>query len=133
MKKTHIIALIVIAAAISAIMMAVGDTSTYVTFAKAEMYPQKDFHVIGVLDREQEIYYDPQVNPNFFSFYMKDEEGQVRKVVYHDAKPQDFERSEKVVVVGRSGEGEFEAKQILMKCPSKYKEGGEQEWMEASS
>ncbi len=51
-----------------------------------------------------------------------DQEGISQKVVYSDAKPQDFEKSEQLVVTGKS-EGEvFYAEQILMKCPSKYVE-----------
>jgi cytochrome c-type biogenesis protein CcmE len=41
-------------------------------------------------------------------------------VIYHDAKPQDFEKSEKVVIIGSMKNGQFEAKSLLLKCPSKY-------------
>ena len=37
-------------------------------------------------------------------------------------KPQDFERSESVVVTGEMRNNEFVANEILMKCPSKYKD-----------
>ena len=51
-------------------------------------------------------------------------------VVYYGAKPQDFERSEQVVIVGKVVPGPskqenkavFVADQILTKCPSKYTE-----------
>lgn len=38
------------------------------------------------------------------------------------AKPQDFERSEQVVLTGKMDGDEFVATEILMKCPSKYKD-----------
>ena len=38
------------------------------------------------------------------------------------AKPQDFEMSEQIVVTGSFRDGQFEASDLLMKCPSKYKD-----------
>ena len=70
--------------------------------------------------KDSGTYYNPKENPNYFSFYIKDENGIVRKVELKDTKPQDFEKAERVVVVGNL-EGEvFKASSILMKCPSKY-------------
>ncbi|MBK8351531.1 MAG: cytochrome c maturation protein CcmE [Saprospirales bacterium] len=37
------------------------------------------------------------------------------------AKPRDIEKSEKVEVTGKMNGDVFEANEILMKCPSKYK------------
>jgi len=39
------------------------------------------------------------------------------------AKPNDLERSERLVLIGEAdANGEFHAKDMLMKCPSKYNE-----------
>ena len=46
--------------------------------------------------------------------------GQERKVVFTGTKPQDFERSEQIVLTGQMVGNEFKASSILMKCPSKY-------------
>jgi cytochrome c-type biogenesis protein CcmE len=77
--------------------------------------------------------YDPQNDPNFFSFVMVDKEGNEQTVIYKGAKPQDFERSEQLVVKGKMNGDVFKASEIQMKCPSKYvndeitlKEGGEE-------
>lgn len=43
-------------------------------------------------------------------------------MVLAKAKPQDFERSEQIVVTGSMKDNQFYADEILMKCPSKYKE-----------
>ena len=51
---------------------------------------------------------------------MRDTAGIEQKVIYAQAKPQDFEKSEKIVIVGQMKEEYFAASQILMKCPSKY-------------
>ena len=68
------------------------------------------------------MYYNPEEDPNFFSFFVKDVDGEERKVILRDAKPQDFELSEQIVVTGTMQEGEFLASKLLMKCPSKYKD-----------
>jgi len=120
MKKIHIIGIILIAVAIGAIMTAVGDASTYVDFASADKNPGKEFHVIGTLNREKEMIYDPQRDPNEFIFYAVDTLGTEKKVILHKSKPQDFEKSEKIVMIGKSSGKEFHAKEVLMKCPSKY-------------
>ena len=53
---------------------------------------------------------------------MKDNEGKEEKVVLRKAKPQDFERSEQIVLTGKVEKGQFIATDMLMKCPSKYKD-----------
>jgi cytochrome c-type biogenesis protein CcmE len=51
---------------------------------------------------------------------MADTTGNEVKVMYNGSKPQDFEKAEKIVVVGKMEGPEFHASQVLMKCPSKY-------------
>jgi len=122
MKKTHIIIIGIIAVAIAAIMTMYGDASTYETFDIANKNPEREYHVVGVLNKEKEMYYDPHKDPNFFSFYLIDEKGSEQKVVYHNPEPADFERSEKIVIIGKSQGDQFVASKILLKCPSKYNE-----------
>ena len=44
-------------------------------------------------------------------------------VMLHKAKPQDLERSERLVLIGEADDqGNFHARDMLMKCPSKYNE-----------
>ena len=57
---------------------------------------------------------------NLFTFYLIDSEGKESKVIFNGTKPQDFEKSEQLVIVGKMNEDFFIAKDILMKCPSKY-------------
>jgi cytochrome c-type biogenesis protein CcmE len=96
------------------------DSNTYANFEQAANNPGREYHVIGKLNREKTIDYNPQINPNQFSFFMFDENGVEKKVVYNNAKPQDFEKSEKVVIVGKMKGDEFVASSMLLKCPSKY-------------
>ena len=133
MKKTHIIAIIVIAVAIGAIISTVSDAATYADFGTAEKFPGKEFQVVGELNKEKQIAYSPEVNANEFSFFMIDKQGTERKVVFNGAKPQDFERSEQVVITGSLNGEDFNADKILMKCPSKYNDGEAGELMEITA
>ena len=53
---------------------------------------------------------------------MIDNKGVEKKVVLNKNKPQDFERSEQIVLIGQMEGQEFHASDILMKCPSKYED-----------
>lgn len=125
MKKTHIIGIIVIAISLGALMTMLGGLSTYGTFDSPKALAGKEINVVGELETEMEMYYNPHEDANYFSFYMTDDSSNTRKVIYRDTKPRDFEKSEKVVAIGKLKGDEFHAKKILMKCPSKYVEEGE--------
>ena len=123
MKKVHIVGIIIIAASIGAILTTLNNTSTYASFSEATLSPGSEFHVVGKLDKTKETVYEPKVNANQFSFYMIDNKGMERKVILMKNKPQDFERSEQIVTIGKIKGDEFIASDILMKCPSKYNDG----------
>ena len=123
MKKLHILAIIVIAVAIGVIFVSLKNTSTYADFAEAISNPGKEYHVVGRLDKSQPQIYDPRVNPDEFLFSMVDNKGMKRQVVLHKSKPQDFEKSEQIVLIGKMSGENFHANDILMKCPSKYNDG----------
>ncbi len=120
MKKSHIIAIAIIAIAVAAILSTVADSSTYASFSIAEQNPKKVYHVVGKLNKEKPQDYNPQVDANLFTFYMVDNEGHEKKVLLNKTKPQDFERSEQIVIIGKMSGEEFHASDVLMKCPSKY-------------
>jgi len=121
MKKIHLIAIIMIIAAIAMLTMAAEDMGTYATFDEAKNYNKK-VKVVGQLSLDKPLYYEPQKDPNYFTFYITDAEGVEKKVVVRDEKPQDFEMSEQVVVTGAFQGEEFIASDLLLKCPSKYKD-----------
>ncbi|MGB6035047.1 MAG: cytochrome c maturation protein CcmE [Cryomorphaceae bacterium] len=133
MKKTHIIAIVFIGVAMAFIIGSVNDSSSYADFDEAFENPQKEYHVVGELDRSAEIAYNPEINPNITKFTMVDKKGERRKVILNKSKPQDFERSESVVLIGKANGDEFHATEMLMKCPSKYKEEGKFELEETAS
>ena len=123
MKKIHIVGIVVIAVAIGVIFTSLKSSATYADFAEAAANPDNEYHVVGKLDKNQPQVYDPKINPDEFSFSMVDNKGVERKVVLSKSKPQDFERSEQIVLIGKMKGEEFHANDILMKCPSKYNNG----------
>jgi cytochrome c-type biogenesis protein CcmE len=121
MKKTQIVLLVLVAAAICVIVSMFGDFSTYETFASASANPGKTYHVIGFLEKDKAMVYDPAKDPNRFSFFAKDKAGNVTQVIFKGAKPTDIEKSEQIVMKGYIDNGTFHCTGIQMKCPSKYK------------
>ncbi len=122
MKKSSIVGIVIIAIAIGVIMSTYADSSTYGSFSDA-IETEKELHVVGKLKLDAEMVYNPQVDANYFSFYVKDNQGKDCKVIFSGSKPQDFERSEQIVLTGQMVGKEFHANKILMKCPSKYNDG----------
>lgn len=122
MKKTHIIILAGIAILIVALLTYAVDFSTYDSIASARNKQGKFVHIIAKLDTKQPVDYDPINNPNFLSFTAVDSLGNSTKVVYHNSKPTDFEKSERIVMKGTMNADHFECKDMLLKCPSKYKD-----------
>lgn len=121
MKKSHILALILVAASISVVSAMFLDFSTYETFASAAQKPGKQYTVVGFLETSKPMAYDPLKDPNHFFFYVKDKSGNVRQVVFNGARPTDIEKSEQVVMTGAMDGETFRCSRIQMKCPSKYK------------
>ena len=122
MKPKVIVLLIMLAVAIAAIMTTYSEAEKSSTFAEADANPNETFHITGFLVKEKPMEYNPQIDPNYFSFYIKDKNGNIRKVVSTNPKQQDFERAETVNMYGRSDGEVFRASKVMPKCPSKYKD-----------
>ena len=131
MKKSHIFLIVIIAVAIGVIMSTAGDVSSYVSFEEARAMASTGkttkVHVVGRLKKDPSgqivgMEYQPEVDPNHFTFTLVDRHKEERKVIYGSPKPQDFERSDTIVVIGSMGQEGFVADKILLKCPSKYQE-----------
>jgi cytochrome c-type biogenesis protein CcmE len=122
MKKTHIIILVLIAASIVVLISYTGDLTTYETILSAKQKEGKFVNLIAKVDKQQPVEYDAVKNPNYLSFTAVDTLGNSIKVIYHNNKPQDMEKSERLVLKGRVQGDHFDCKDILLKCPSKYKD-----------
>ena len=129
MKKSHILIIIIIAAAIGIVITTADDASTYVTFDQAYQLAsngsKNSIHVVGQLKKDAEghvVGIIPGADRVSFSFVMLDDAQKEQVVIYNEPMPQDFTRSEKVVVIGSYSGDTFIADKILLKCPSKYQE-----------
>jgi cytochrome c-type biogenesis protein CcmE len=121
MKKTHLIILVFIAISIAVLLSFMGDITTYDTVTSAKEKPGKFVHLIAKMENNS-LQYDPVKNPNYLQFTAVDSLGNSIKVVYHNTKPIDIEKSERLVLKGEVQGDHFECKAILLKCPSKYKD-----------
>lgn len=122
MKKSHIIAGVMILLSVFILIKLSGEVSPYANFSTAGDQKAGKVKIVGQLVKSKPMVYDPQKDPNYFSFYLKDREEAVHKVVLLQGKPQDFEMSEQIVLTGRMTDEHFLASDIQMKCPSKYKD-----------
>lgn len=130
MKKSHIIAIVVIAIAAAVVISTTGDAGTYVSFSEARQMAENgkkgDMHVVGHLKKDAMgtiTGVNTSADHLSFSFELVDEKGNEQTVYYNEPMPPDFMKSEQVVVVGSYEKPEiFVASKILMKCPSKYQE-----------
>ena len=122
MKKSYLLALVMILVA-GAIVLRGGeaDIAPYSNFTEAAV-TDGNVKLVGTLVKDKPMEYDPLVNPDLFSFYLKDDDGTERKVNLLMAKPKDFEMSESIVLTGKMIGDDFLAEDIQMKCPSKYKD-----------
>jgi cytochrome c-type biogenesis protein CcmE len=122
MKKLHVVALVFIAVAIAVLISFMGDVTTYDTIAVAKQKPGKAVTLVAKVDKSAPMEYDPVKDPNYLSFTALDTLGNSIRVVYHNPKPTDMEKSERIVLKGSVQGDHFECKDILLKCPSKYKD-----------
>lgn len=122
MKKTHIIMLVLIVIAITVLISFTGNLTTYETIASAKQKDGKFVNLIAKLDKNQPMEYNAAKDPNYLAFTAIDTLGNTVKVVYRNTKPQDMEKCERIVLKGKMEGDHFECKDILLKCPSKYKD-----------
>ncbi|WP_138429146.1 cytochrome c maturation protein CcmE domain-containing protein [Fodinibius saliphilus] len=129
MKPKLIIGIVAIVGFTSLLMYNFGNSiSTYVNFEQAS--GMEGAHVVGTLDKSKD--YGFSMKNKQLSFYMKDEDGNVRRVIYPKTKPNNFEEADKLVVIGKMENGVFYANEMLMKCPSKYNNNDGSQFQKAS-
>ncbi len=122
MKKSYILALLMVVTAGGLLFFTDGaQVVAYSNFTEAAATDSK-VKLVGTLVKDKPMDYDPLENPDLFSFYLMDQVGTERRVTLTQAKPQDFEMSESIVLTGQMAGEEFIATDIQMKCPSKYKD-----------
>lgn len=119
MKPRLVLSIIFIIAFTSLLMYNFsGSIGSYVTFEEAEHRGQNQSYVIGAWVQDMPHGFNNESRT--FNFHMKDEAGTVRRVVYNNAKPANFEEADQLVVKGIMQNGVFFSDDMLVKCPSKY-------------
>ncbi len=122
MKKSHILLLLCVAISIAVLISFMGTLTTYDTIRIARSKPGKFIHLVARIDHTNPVEYDALSNPNYLSFTAIDSLGDKVKVVYKNAKPENLEISDRLVLKGSIKGDYFDCQEILMKCPSKYKD-----------
>jgi cytochrome c-type biogenesis protein CcmE len=128
MKKLHIVILVAIALAIAGLLTLTKDITTYDSIESARKKDGRYVHLIAKLDRTEPVVYDPIKDPNYLSFYAIDSLGSRTQVIYRNSKPTELEHSDRVVLKGQMKGEVFECNEILLKCPSKYKDDPNQQF-----
>ncbi len=128
MNPKLILGVVAIVGFTSLLMYNFGNSiSTYVNFEEA--VDRTSAHVIGTWDNSLDYGFSRETMR--FTFHMKDEDGNVRKVVYPRPKPNNFEQATQLVVIGQMRNNTFHADEMLMKCPSKYNDTDQLEFVNA--
>jgi cytochrome c-type biogenesis protein CcmE len=118
MKLKYALGVIVIAVCVGVGFFALRSAMTpYVPFAEAMAARGRDVQVIGTLVKGATEFDD---KTNGWRFRLKDAAGTEMAVETRENLPANFEHSNSVVAIGSYADGRFEAKNILVKCPSKY-------------
>ncbi|MBI4418232.1 MAG: cytochrome c maturation protein CcmE [Ignavibacteriales bacterium] len=113
-----IVAIVVLAAGLMlGVMNFMESNVEYADFNTAEQSGRK-VQVKGVWMKDLESGFNAEKAQ--FTFYMKDDNQRIMKVVLEGAKPNNFELAESVVAKGRHESDHFHATEVLTKCPSKY-------------
>ncbi|MBI5707660.1 MAG: cytochrome c maturation protein CcmE [Armatimonadetes bacterium] len=124
MKIGVLISVVVGVLAASVMMMAfLNNASPYVTIAEAKTSTANGLHVIGDLDKTT-LFTD--LAKSEVRFTMTDANGGRMDVIYDGPAPSNMGEATQVVAIGGMKDGVFHARQLNLKCPSKY-EGKEKE------
>jgi cytochrome c-type biogenesis protein CcmE len=62
------------------------------------------------------------VEKNILAFRIADDKGDTLHVEYSGVKPGNFDQTRDLVCIGIYSQGKFKARELLVKCPSKYLE-----------
>ncbi len=118
--RTILIFTIGLALLILAVFFASDDIlSPYVPFKEARERAGTYVQIIGTLDKSAPVTH----REGEFTFTAIDKDGTRLRVIHRGIKPQNFEHTDQVVLLGKyKSDGDiFEADKVLVKCPSKYK------------
>jgi len=119
MKKSYIVGGIVVLLAMTLAMYSFKSTLTsYVTVREAKA-SKRPVQVAGIVVEGTDRY---DLENNNLIFILREDGGDEMKVEYDGPRPGNFDNVTKVVAIGRYEPKEqvFMAKELLVKCPTKY-------------
>ena len=116
-RKTIITVSLIIAGIVLIIFNYRDSSIAYSTFSVARQTMGR-IQVKGEYQKDREVSADTEKRR--FTFYMKDDSGEVMKIVLNGLKPDNFDVAPSIVVRGRMEDSCFRATEVLTKCPSKY-------------
>jgi cytochrome c-type biogenesis protein CcmE len=121
MNKRNITIFIIALALLGAAVFFISDNilSPYVTIKEAMRNSDKHVQIIGRLDKSVAVAH----REGGFTFTVIDKDESKMKVMYRGIKPQNFDHTEQIVLLGNYSPQDqmFIADNILVKCPSKYR------------
>jgi cytochrome c-type biogenesis protein CcmE len=118
-KKAPIIGGVVIVLAIGLALNAFQSSLTpYVTIAEAKAHG-RPVQVAGMTENGSDQY---DLNTNKLVFTLREDGGAKMVVEYDGARPGNFDDATKIVAIGcyAKEKNVFEARELLVKCPTKY-------------
>ena len=118
-KKSYIIGGVVIVLAMAMAMYSFQSTLTsYVTVSEAKA-SNRPVQVAGIVVEGTDRY---DLNSNNLIFTLREDGGDEMKVEYDGPRPGNFDNVTKVVAIGKYEPKRevFLAKELLVKCPTKY-------------
>ena len=119
MNRNIAIFVVIIILSIVAIFSFSGNIITpYISFQDAKKRAGEFVQIIGALDKTK----NAEQREKLLSFRMVDSSGTFMDISYEGIKPQNFEQTDKIVLLGayRDETKTFKAEKLLVKCPSKY-------------
>jgi cytochrome c-type biogenesis protein CcmE len=118
-KKSHVVGAVLILIAAAFAMNAFKSTLTaYVTVHEAKA-SKRPVQVAGMAVKGTDRY---DLESNRLVFTLREDGGAEMSVEYDGPRPGNFDDVTKVVAIGKyePQKGIFEAKELLVKCPTKY-------------
>ena len=119
MKKSYIVGGVVVVLAMTMAMYSFKSTLTsYVTVSEAKA-SKRPVQVAGIVVEGTDKY---DLKNNNLIFTLREDGGDEMKVEYDGPRPGNFDNVTKVVAIGKYEPKEqvFVAKELLVKCPTKY-------------
>ena len=119
MKKSYIVGgLVVVLAMVMAIYSFKSTLTSYVTVSEAKA-SKRPVQVAGIVVKGTERY---ELGSNNLLFTLREDGGDQMMVEFDGPRPGNFDNVTKVVAVGKYEPREqvFLAKELLVKCPTKY-------------